>query len=106
MNVLQQIVRTIYQQQIQYLTDHTTHPAALVVRVRVNYLTRDKMRQCAYDSVYPGELREDQKETVLGGPLEVERDIPDNVYYLDLMVYNRVEKQLKFTLQEDSDVSS
>lgn len=106
MNALDQIVRTIYQQTVQYLSNHTVDPAGLVVRVRVNALTRMKVRCCAYNDVYPGNVSEDQKETILGGPFEVEKDIPDNVYYLDLMVYNRVEKQLKFTLQEDSDVSS
>lgn len=106
MNALDQIVRTIYQQTVQYLSNHTVDPAGLVVRVRVNALTRTKVRCCAYNDLYPGNVREDQKETILGGPFEVEKDIPDNVYYLDLMVYNRVEKQLKFTLQEDSDVSS
>lgn len=106
MNALQQIVRTLYQQREIYLSEHAISPQDLVIRVSVNHLLRHTIRACADDYFYVGVVPDGQKETLMGGPLEATRDIPDNVYYLDLMVYNRVQKQLKFTVQPDSDVSS
>lgn len=107
MNALQQIVQTIYKQSSIYLGEHPISPQDLVVRVSVNERTRSLIRAADDQYFYCG-CREDDhlRETIMGGPLEVSKDMPDGVYYLDLMVYNRVQKQLKFTLQPDSDVSS
>lgn len=106
MNAFEQVKDTIYRQKIQYLTDHPLSPNDLVVRVTVSPRTRSEIVRCVDNFYEFGSVRDDQKETILGEPFEVAKDMPDNVYYLDLIVYNRVQKQLKFTLQQDSDVSS
>lgn len=106
MNALQQIVRTIYQQREIYLRSHPIMPQDLVIRVSVNYRTRDEVRHFADQYFYAEPTKEEPKETLVGGPFEAIRDIPDNVYYLDFIVYNRVQKQLKFTLQPSDGVSS
>lgn len=106
MNALEQVKDTLYRQRIRYLLDDAISPSDLTVRVTVSPQTRSEIIRCVGDVREYGSVREDQKETILGEPLEVAKDMPDNVYYLDLIVYNRVQKQLKFTLQQDSDVSS
>lgn len=106
MNALDQVVDTLYRQKIQYLMGHAISPNDLTVRITVSPRTRSELIRCATPYVPVRDATEDQKETILGEPLEVAKDMPDGVYYLDLMVYNRVQKQLKFTLQPDSDVSS
>lgn len=99
MNALDQVVRTIYQQRELYMLDNVVNPADFVVRVRVNHLTRDILRSCDDQYFYSGVVPDGQKETIVGGPLEADRDIPNDTYYLDLLVCNQVVKQLKFTLQ-------
>lgn len=106
MNALEQVKNTLYRQKIQYLMDHAISPNDLTVRITVSPGTRLELIRCATPYCPIHGMREDIKETILGEPLEVAKDMPDGVYYLDLMVYNRVQKQLKFTLQPDSDVSS
>lgn len=106
MNALEQVVRTIYQQREIYLREHAISPQDLVVRVSVNHRLRQELLYCQDSYHYMGVKTHENPETLIGGPFEATRDIPDGVYYLDLMVYNRVQKQLKFTLQPDSDVSS
>ena len=106
MNALEQVKHTLYRQQIQYLMDHAISPNDLTIRITVSPRTRSELIRCATPYCPIHDVTEDRKETILGQPLEVAKDMPDGVYYLDLMVYNRVQKQLKFTLQPDSDVSS
>lgn len=106
MNALEQVKHTLYRQQIQYLMDHAISPNDLTIRITVSPRTRCELIRCATPHCPIHGMTEDRKETILGQPLEVAKDMPDNVYYLDLIVYNRVQKQLKFTLQPDSDVSS
>lgn len=106
MNALEQVKHTLYRQQIQYLMDHAISPNDLAIRITVSPRTRSELIRCATPHCPIHGMAEDHKETILGQPLEVAKDMPDNVYYLDLIVYNRVQKQLKFTLQPDSDVSS
>lgn len=106
MNALQQVVHTIHKQREIYLTGYVISPNDLVIRVTVNPRTLSELISCATPYVPVTDCTEDRKESILGEPFEVAKDMPDNVYYLDLIVYNRVQKQLKFTLQQDSDVSS
>lgn len=106
MNALEQVKHTLYRQQIQYLMDHAISPNDLTIRITVSPRTRCELIRSATPHCPIHGMTEDRKETILGQPLEVAKDMPDNVYYLDLIVYNRVQKQLKFTLQSDSDVSS
>lgn len=106
MNALEQVKHTLYRQKIQYLMGHAIGPNDLTVRVTVSPGTRSELIRCATPYCPIHGMGGDIKETILGEPLEVAKDMPDGVYYLDLMVYNRVQKQLKFTLQPDSDVSS
>lgn len=106
MNALEQVKHTLYRQKIQYLMGHAIGPNDLTVRITVSPGTRSELIRCATPYCPIHEMGADIKETILGEPLEVAKDMPDGVYYLDLMVYNRVQKQLKFTLQPDSDVSS
>ena len=106
MNAFQQIKDTLYKQRIRYLMDHAISPNDLVIRITVSPRTRSEIIRCVEIIHEYCSVLEDQKETILGEPFEVAKDMPDNVYYLDLMVYNRVQKQLKFTLQQNSDVSS
>lgn len=106
MNALEQVKHTLYRQKIQYLMGHAIGPNDLTVRITVSPDTRSELIRCATPYCPIHGMGEGIKETILGEPLEVAKDMPDGVYYLDLMVYNRVQKQLKFTLQPDSDVSS
>lgn len=106
MNALEQVKHTLYRQKIQYLMGYAIGPNDLTVRITVSPGTRLELIRCATPYCPIHGIGEDVKETILGEPLEVAKDMPDGVYYLDLMVYNRVQKQLKFTLQPDSDVSS
>lgn len=106
MNALEQVKHTLYRQKIQYLMGHAIGPNDLTVRITVSPGTRLELIRCATPYCPIHGMSDDIKETILGEPLEVAKDMPDGVYYLDLMVYNRVQKQLKFTLQPDSDVSS
>lgn len=106
MNALEQVKHTLYRQKIQYLMGHAIGPNDLTVRITVSPGTRSELIRCATPYCAIHGMGADIKETILGEPLEVAKDMPDGVYYLDLMVYNRVQKQLKFTLQPDSDVSS
>lgn len=106
MNALEQVKHTLYRQQIQYLMDHAISPNDLTIRITVSPRTRSELIRCATPHCPIHGMTEDRKEAILEQPLEVAKDMPDNVYYLDLIVYNRVQKQLKFTLQPDSDVSS
>ena len=106
MNVFEQIKDTLYRQRIRYLLDDVISPSDLTVRVTVSPRTRLEIIRCVEDSHEYGSVRDGKKETILGEPLDVAKDMPDNVYYLDLIVYNRVQKQLKFTLQRDSNASS
>lgn len=106
MNAFEQVKDTVYRQKIQYLTDHAVSPNDVVVRITVSPRTRSQIISCIDKHYEFAAITEDRKETILGEPFEVAKDMPDNVYYLDLIVYNRVQKQLKFTLQQDSDVSS
>jgi hypothetical protein len=106
MNALQQVVRSIYQQQIRYMKDHITNPKDLVIRVRTNYLTRQMLLCDSSPLFHTGVKCDDQQETIMGGPLECSYDIPNDTYYLDLLVCNQVVEQLKFTLQGDGGTSS
>lgn len=106
MNAFEQVKDTLYRQRIRYLMDHAISPNDLTVRVTVSPRTRSEIIRCVEFTHEYCSVRKDQKETILGEPLEVAKDMPDNVYYLDLIVYNRVQKQLKFTLQRDSNASS
>lgn len=106
MNALEQVKDTVYRQKIQYLTDHAISPNDLVVRITVSPRTRSEIISCVTNYYDVASVTEDCKETILGEPFEVAKDMPDNVYYLDLIVYNRVQKQLKFTLQGDGGTSS
>lgn len=104
MNALEQVTDTLYRQKVRYLTDHPISPNDLTVRITVSPRTRAELIVCA--TPYCPIHGDTYKETILGEPLEVAKDMPDGVYYLDLMVYNRVQEQLKFTLQPDSDIGS
>ncbi len=99
MNALQQVVRTIYEQRNLYLQHNLVNPMDLVVRVRVNFMTRDLIRRDDDQYFYSCGHKDAQNETLMGGPFEAEKDIPNDTYYLDLLVCNQVVKQLKFTLQ-------
>lgn len=101
MNALEQVKDTLYRQQIQYLTDHPISPNDLTVRITVSPRTRSELIRCATPYCPIHGAGEGVQETILGQPLEVAKEMPDNAYYLDLIVYNRVQKQLKFTLQGD-----
>ena len=106
MNVFEHIKDTIYRQKAQYLMDHAISPCDLIIRITVSPRTRLEVISCVDNFYEFDSVGERQKETILGEPFEVAKDMPDGVYYLDLIVYNRVQKQLKFTVQPDSDVSS
>ena len=101
MNALEQVKDTLYRQQTQYLTDHPISPNDLTVRITVSPRTRSYLIQSATLYCPMHGAGEGVQETILGQPLEVAKDVQDGVYYLDLIVYNRVQKQLKFTLQGD-----
>ena len=106
MNAFEQVKDTLYRQRIRYLLDNAISPSDLIVRVTVSPKTGFEIIRCMGNSHEYDSVRDDKKETFPGELFEVAKGMPDNVYYLDLMVYNRVQKQLKFTLQPDSDVSS
>ena len=106
MNAFEQVKGTLYRQRIRYLLDNAISPSDLIVRVTVSPKTGFEIIRCMGNSHEYDSVRDDKKETFPGELFEVAKGMPDNVYYLDLIVYNRVQKQLKFTLQQDSDVSS
>ena len=106
MNAFEQVKDTLYRQRIRYLLDNAISPSDLIVRVTVSPKTGFEIIRCMGNSHEYDSVRDDKKETFPGELFEVAKGMPDNVYYLDLIVYNRVQKQLKFTLQQDSDVSS
>lgn len=106
MNAFEQVKHTVYRQKVQYLMGHAISPSDLIVRVTVSPKTGFEIIRCMGNSHEYDSVRDDKKETFPGELFEVAKDMPDGVYYLDLIVYNRVQKQLKFTLQPDSDVSS
>ena len=101
MNALDQVINTVYNQMHIYLSEHCIGPNDLVIRVTVSPKLRQELLYCATGRHTIAAATENGKETILGQPLEVAKDVQDGVYYLDLIVYNRVQKQLKFTLQGD-----
>lgn len=99
LNALQQVIETIYIQKSRFLEQNAVSPQDVTVRISVNFNLRCELRRNAQLNEVDTGPENGFKETIVGEPLEVGKDIPDDTYYLDIIVYNRVQKQLKFTVR-------